>query len=76
MSSGPPRRIVPRRVDRESIPWRRLLFDLVIVAVWVLAVTLLFRVTGWSRGIHYVVVFGGVVGYTLARGTRVVRTGR
>lgn len=75
MDPGPPRRLALLAVDLGTIPWRRLLVDLVVVVGWVAAVSLLFRVTGWSRWVYYVVVFAGVVGYTLATGPAVVRAG-
>lgn len=44
----------------------RLLLDLAVVAVWIGAMTLVFRTAGWSVTLYYVVVFVGIVGYSLA----------
>ncbi|GAB3667490.1 hypothetical protein [Halopiger thermotolerans] len=43
----------------------RYLVDLAIVAVWVVAATVVFRTAGWPVAAYYVVVFGGVIGYSL-----------
>lgn len=40
--------------------------DTVLVVAWIVAVTLAFRLAGWPLSAYYVVVFGGVIGYSLA----------
>lgn len=49
----------------ESIPWRLLVRDLLLVATWIVAITTVFRLMGWSTTLYYLVVFGGVLGYSL-----------
>lgn len=48
-----------------SIPWRSVLFDLAVVVVWFAAVSFTFRANGWPSEPYYVVLFGGVIGYSL-----------
>lgn len=43
-----------------------LLVDLAVVLAWIAAMTLLFRTAGWSLTLYYVVVFVGVLAYSLA----------
>lgn len=49
----------------ESIPWRLLVRDLLLVATWIVAITIVFRLMGWPTTLYYLVVFGGVLGYSL-----------
>ncbi|WP_090376060.1 hypothetical protein [Natronobacterium texcoconense] len=44
----------------------RLLVDAVLVVCWIAVVTLAFRVADWPLSTYYVVVFGGIVVYSLA----------
>lgn len=53
----------------ESLPWRSVLADLAVVLMWFTAVSFGFSVTSWPTWLYYLVVFGGVVGYSL-RATR------
>lgn len=48
-----------------SIPWRSILGDLVLVIIWVVVVSFTFRATNWPMWLYYVVVFAGVIGYSL-----------
>lgn len=48
-----------------SIRWRAVSRDVLLVAAWVVAVSFAFRTLGWPTWAYYVVVFGGVVGYSL-----------
>ncbi|AEH36317.1 hypothetical protein [Halopiger xanaduensis] len=43
----------------------RYLVDLAVVVVWVVAATVVFRTAGWPVTAYYLVVFGGVLGYSL-----------
>lgn len=51
-----------------SIPWRSVLVDLALVVAWFVAVSLVFAATGWPTWLYYLVVFGGVIGYSLGKG--------
>lgn len=57
-----------------AIAWRIVLRDLAVVFAWVLAVSFAFRALGLPTWLYYVVVFGGVVGYSLVTGPLTVRT--
>lgn len=48
-----------------SISFRTVLRDLAVVLAWFVAATLVFRATGWPVAWYYLIVFGGVVAYTL-----------
>ncbi|WP_331235977.1 hypothetical protein [Natronorarus salvus] len=50
-----------------SVPWRVVLVDLAFVVVWVLAVSLAFRIVDAPIWLYYLVAFGGVIAYSLAR---------
>ena len=64
MASIDPRRW--RSLLAGTVPWRSLLLDFLLVVAWVAAISVAFRVAGWSRWLYYLVVFGGVLGYSLA----------
>ncbi|MHB9287799.1 hypothetical protein ACKVMT_12270 [Halobacteriales archaeon Cl-PHB] len=49
-----------------TVVWRRFLRDLLVVAGWVLVVTLAFFYAGWPAWLYYLAVGLGVVGYSLA----------
>ncbi|WP_121821783.1 hypothetical protein [Halostella salina] len=67
MRSADPSRLTDSlRGVTESLPWRSLLVDLLVVAVWVLAASVAFRAMEWPVLPYYAVVFGGVVAYSLA----------
>lgn len=54
----------------ETLSWRPVLRDLVVVVLWVLLVTFVFRAMGWPHWLYFVVAFGGVIGYSLVGGPR------
>lgn len=47
---------------------RTLIADLVLVTAWVVAVSVGSQIVGLPAWLYYVVVFGGVVAYSLAGG--------
>ena len=49
----------------ESIPWRGIGLDLVLVVGWILVVSFAFRQIGWPTWLYYAVTFGGVIVYSL-----------
>lgn len=51
-----------------TVPWRVVLRDLALVTAWVAVVSVAFRTLGWPTWAYSVVVFGGVLGYSLAGG--------
>ena len=59
-----------------STPWLGVLRDLVVVVAWVAAASLAFRAFGWPSSLYYVVVFGGVIAYSVATGPRLVADSR
>ena len=67
-TSGTSRSASGVRALVEATPWRSVLYDLVVVLAWVLAVSLLFRTTGWPTWAYSLAAFGGVLGYSLAVG--------
>lgn len=50
----------------EALSWQSVLRDFVVVTLWVLLATFVFRATGWPRWLYFLVAFGGVIGYSLA----------
>ncbi|WP_313691704.1 hypothetical protein [Halorarum halobium] len=58
---------VSDRLDavHRSVPWQLVLRDLGATFVWVVAVSLLFRATGWPTWPYVVTVFAGVLIYSL-----------
>lgn len=56
----------------ESVAWRWVLLDLVVVALWVALVSLWFRSTDLAPWVYYVAVFGSVAVYSLAGGSRTI----
>lgn len=51
--------------------WRTVLFDAVMVAGWVAAVSFAWRWTPWPQWAYYAVVFGGILGYSLVLSPRI-----
>lgn len=49
-----------------SLDWQTVLRDVILVATWVGAVSVAWGLQSWPTWAYYVVVFGGIVGYTLA----------
>lgn len=54
----------------ETLSWRTVLRDLVVVTLWVLLVTFVFRAMGWPQWLYFLVAFGGVIGYSLVGGPK------
>lgn len=48
--------------------WRVVLRDLVLVTAWVAILSVAWGGLGWPLWVYYVVVFGGILGYTVASG--------
>lgn len=70
VSDGTPRQSEGIGAFVRSLPWRRVLLDLLFVVAWFAAVSLVFRAVQAPTWLYYVVVFGGVVGYSIATGRR------
>lgn len=49
----------------KSTPWRFILGDLVLVSIWIVVVSFIFRTVHWPTWLYYGVVFAGVIGYSL-----------
>lgn len=64
-SDEPSQRLGRARTAVSSVDWRTVLFDLLFVLAWFGAVSVLFQQVGWPTWLYYVVVFGGVVGYSV-----------
>lgn len=56
-----------------SVAWRALLLDLIFVTIWVVAVSVVFRIANWPTWLYYIVVFGSVLSYSLMNGRWTLR---